>query len=328
MMGDFPKPHVVVSKCLGFAHCRYNGLVISDDFIKNLHPFVNFDPICPEVEIGLGVPRNPIRVVYTKGKKKLIQSITNKDVTENMNSFAKKFLDSLKEVNGFILKNRSPSCGIKDVRVYPRIGKVASISKGTGFFGDAVLREFPYLPIEDEGRLRNHRIKEHFLTRLFTFSKFRELKKFISMKKLVQFHADNKFLLMLYNQKLLRLLGNIVANPESKTVDNVVKEYELNLHYAFSKAPRYTSSNNVLMHALGYFKKDLSSKEKNFLLESLKKYVAGRIPLCVSTSLMRSWIIRFGQEYLINQTFFEPYPEELIKCFPLSDADMERDYWE
>jgi uncharacterized protein YbgA (DUF1722 family) len=257
-----------------------------------------------------------------------MQSITNKDVTEKMNGFSKKFLDSLKEVDGFILKNRSPSCGIKDVRVYPRIGKVASISKGTGFFGDAVLKEFPYLPVEDEGRLRNHRIKEHFLTKLFTFSKFRELKKSISIGKLVQFHSDNKFLLMLYNQRLLRLLGNIAANKENKPIDDVLKEYEPNLHHAFSKAPRYTSSNNVFMHALGYFKKDLSSKEKNFLLESLKKYEAGRIPLCVTTSLMKSWIIRFGQEYLMNQTFFEPYPEELITCFPLSNADMERDYWE
>ncbi|WP_455277685.1 YbgA family protein [[Eubacterium] cellulosolvens] len=327
-MGDFPKPHIVVSKCLGFAHCRYNGLVISDDFVKNLHPFVNFDPICPEVEIGLGVPRNPIRVVSTKGKKRLMQSITNKDLTEKMNNFANSFLDSLNEVDGFILKNRSPSCGIKDVRVYPRIGKVASISKGTGFFGDAVLREFPYLPIEDEGRLRNHRIKEHFLTKLFTFSKFRELKKSISIRKLVQFHSDNKFLLMFYNQRLLRILGNITANKNNKPIDDVVKEYEPNLHCAFSKVPRYTSSNNVFMHALGYFKKDLSSKEKNFLLESLRKYEVGRIPLCVTTNLMKSWIIRFGQEYLMNQTFFEPYPEELITCFPLSDADKERDYWE
>ncbi len=327
-MGYFPKPLVVVSKCLGFAHCRYNGLVISDYFVKKLRLFVNFNPICPEVEIGLGVPRNPIRLVTKKGKKKLMQSITNKDVTEKMNSFAKTFLNSLKEVDGFILKNRSPSCGIKDVKVYPRIGKVASISKSTGFFGDIILEKFPYLPVEDEGRLRNHRIKEHFLTKLFTFAKFRELKKSRSMKKLVQFHADNKFLLMLYNQRLLRLLGNIVANQYNKTVDKVIEEYELNLHYAFLKAPRYTSSNNVLMHALGYFKKDLSSKEKNFLLESLNKYNAGRIPLCVPIILMKSWIIRFGQEYLINQTFFEPFPEELITCFPLSDADMKRDYWE
>lgn len=326
-MRDSTKPNVVVSKCLGFVHCRYNGQIISDDFVKKLRPLVNFIPICPEVEIGLGVPRNPIRVVSLKGKMKLMQSVTNKDITDMMNNFAQSFLDSLDDVDGFILKNRSPSCGIKDVRVYPGIGKVASIFKSTGFFGDAVLKKFPFLPIEDEGRLRNHRIKEHFLIKLFTFSKFRELKKSGSMDELNKFHTKNKFLLMVYNQRLLRVLGNIVANKKKKKTEEVIEDYRENFLICLSKAPRYTSNINILMHALGYFKNQLSRKEKNFLLESLQEYKMGRLPLCVSTSLMKSWIIRFGQEYLLNQTFFEPYPKELITCFPITDAEKDRDFW-
>ena len=326
-MRDSTKPNVVVSKCLGFAHCRYNGLVISDDFIKKLRPLVNFIPICPEVEIVLGVPRNPIRVVFLKGRMKLMQSVTNKDITDMMNNFVQSFLDSLDDVDGFILKNRSPSCGIKDVRVYPSIGKVASVSKSTGFFGGAVLRKFPFLPVEDEGRLRNNPIKEHFFTRLFTFTKFRELKNPGSIDELVKFHTNNKFILMSYNQRLLRILGNIVANKKKKKTQEVMEDYRENLLYCLSKAPRYTSNINILMHALGYFKNQLARKEKNFLLESLQEYKKGRLPLCVLTSLMKSWIIRFGQEYLLNQTFFEPYPKELITCFPITDADKDRDFW-
>lgn len=326
-MRDFKKPSIVVSKCLGFAHCRYNGHMVSDDFVKELHSFVNFYPICPEVEIGLGVPRNPIRIVSNKSKIKLMQSVTNKDITDMMNNFTKTFLNSLDDIDGFILKNRSPSCGIKDVRVYPSIGKVASIKKSTGFFGDAVLRKFPSLPVEDEGRLRNHRIKEHFLTKLFAFTKFRELKKSGTMADLIKFHTKNKFLLMAYNQRLLKILGNIVANKKKKKIEELMEYYEKNFQYCFSKSPRYTSNINILMHALGYFKKELSSKEKNFLLKSLQQYKMGRIPLCMPISIIKSWIIRFGQEYLMSQTFFEPYPEALIRCFPITDAEKNRNFW-
>ncbi len=326
-MADFKKPRIVVSKCLGFAHCRYNGHIISDDFVKELRPFVNFNPICPEVEIGLGIPRNPIRVVSIKGKTKLMQFVTNKNITDILNDFTKTFLESLDNVDGFILKNRSPSCGIKDVRVYPSIGKVASISKSTGFFGNAVLKKFPFLPVEDEGRLRNHRIKEHFLTKVFAFTAIRELKNSGSMDDLVKFHTKNKLLLMAYNQRLLKILGNIVANKKKKKIEEIMEDYEKNFQYCFSKPPRYNTYINILMHALGYFKKELSSKEKNFLLESLQQYKTGRTPLCVPISIIKSWIIRFGQEYLMNQTFFEPYPEALIRCFLITDSDKNKDFW-
>ena len=312
-MRSFPKPRVVVSKCLEFDACRWNGAKISSDVIRLLKPHVDFTPVCPEVEIGLGVPRKPIRILSKKGKLTLVQHETEKNVTVNMLRFADRFLGSLSNVDGFILKFRSPSCGLKDVMFYPSLGKSRSVGRGSGMFGGVVLERFPLLPIEDEGRLTNYRIREHFLTKLFAFADFREVKRSKKMKELVRFQACNKFMLMAYNQKELRLMGRIVANPEKKPIGTVLREYEQHLANAFLKMPRYTSHINVLMHALGYFSDELSTKEKAFFLDSLDQYRNEKVPLSVPVNIARSWIVRFENEYLVNETFFEPYPQDLIE---------------
>ena len=154
-MKNFPTPIVVVSKCLGFAECRYNGQVLNDPFIDQLRKFVSFITICPEMEIGLGVPRDPVRMVNLKTKRILFQPATGNDVTKDMIEFSKRFLDSLDDVDGFILKSRSPSCGLKDVKVYSGLDKGAATSKDSGFFGKDVLDRFGGFAIEDEGRLSN-----------------------------------------------------------------------------------------------------------------------------------------------------------------------------
>jgi uncharacterized protein YbbK (DUF523 family) len=148
----FTKPQVVLSKCIEFEKCRYDGQVISSDFVKKLIPHVQFITVCPEVEIGLGTLRNALRLVAVNGALRLIQPATNLDVTEKMQSFTDAFLNSLPEVDGFILKNRSPTSALKDARVYSSAKKgSAVVSKGPGLFGNAVLQRFPYLAIEDEG---------------------------------------------------------------------------------------------------------------------------------------------------------------------------------
>ncbi|MEO0248796.1 MAG: DUF523 and DUF1722 domain-containing protein [candidate division WOR-3 bacterium] len=311
-MREFDKPSVIVSKCLGFAECRYDGKVINDEFVDRLRPYVTFHPVCPEVEIGLGVPRSPIRLVLAGNELRLVQPATGNDVTEKMKGFTRSFLQDILDVDGFILKNRSPSCGIKDVRIYPGPAKVASIGRGAGFFGGAVIKGLPHLAIEDEGRLQNLRIREHFLTKLFTLSAFRTVKRSNSFKYLVDFHTRNKFLLMAYNQRELRELGRVTANREREAPEYLIERYQVHLFRALSRAPSYTSIINVLMHSLGYFSKGLSSREKSFFLESLQRYRSGRIPLRTVTSLLESWIIRFDEEYLAQQTFFEPYPEDLM----------------
>lgn len=321
-MLEHSKPIVIVSKCLGFSACRYNGVDIYDEFVDMLKNYVDFKVVCPEVEIGLGVPRNPVRVVYVNNNPRLIQPSTNNDITNAMNDFIYSFLNSINEVDGFILKSRSPSCGIKDVKLYPGKDSSMIIGKGSGFFGSAVINKFPDLPVEDEGRLKNFKIREHFLTKLFLFARFRKIKLSNSMKELVKFHSESKMLLMSYNQKEMRILGRIVANLEKKPISEVIREYEEHLYSAFKQMPKYSSNINVLMHILGYFSKDLSHKEKAFFLDMLEKYRLKKIPLSVLTGILRSYVIRFNQEYLMQQNFFEPYPEDLIE---ISDSGKGRD---
>ena len=151
-MQKFPKPIVVLSKCLEFEACRYNGQVIPDGFVKKIEPYVDFKPVCPEVEIGLGVPRDPIRVISQGKEKRLLQPATGRDISSKMLSFADNYLKSLKEVDGFILKSRTPSCGIKDVKLFPNSEDGTAIGKTKGVFAGRVLGRFSGLAIEDEGR--------------------------------------------------------------------------------------------------------------------------------------------------------------------------------
>jgi len=318
---SFAKPRVVVSKCLEFAACRYNGAKIPDKFIRQLEPFVSFKKVCPELAIGLGVPRDPIRILTYKNEYRLVQPATGKDLTSKMKIFTKKFSDALGEIDGFILKSRSPSCGIKDVKIKSgRDGKTL-VGKGAGMFGGLIAERFPGLAVEDEGRLTNFRIREHFLTKIFLYADFREVKKARKIQKLIGFQANNKLLLMAYNQKQLRILGKIVANHEKHNIDRVLSDYQNNLYHALNKSPRYTSNINALMHALGYFSKQLLSEEKSYFLKSLDKYRNEQLPLSALTGIIRAWIIKYKNDYLAGQTFFEPYPNELIS---ISDSGKGR----
>ncbi len=312
-MERHPRPKVVVSKCLEFEACRYNGQVIQDAFVRNLERYVDYLPICPEVEVGLGIPRFPIRIVSQSDKLKLIQPATARDVTESMNNFSREFLSSLGGVDGFILKFRSPSCGIKDVRIYTKTEKSPSIGKGPGFFGKQVLDRFSGFAIEDEGRLRSLKIREHFLTKLFALARFRSVKRLGEMREMVRYQTENKLLLMSYNQREMRFLGNIVANRDRKLLEEVVTEYEQHLHKSMENPPRRPSNINVFMHILGYFSKELSKDEKQFFLETIQLYREGRVPFTSALRLAKAWAVRFQNEYLLSQTFFDPYPSDLME---------------
>ncbi|MHB1354817.1 MAG: YbgA family protein [Anaerolineae bacterium] len=311
-MLEFPRPVVVVSKCLGFATCRWNGVTIPDENIDRLAPLVEFIPVCAEVEIGLGVPRAPVRVVAYKDELQLNQPGSGRDCTAEMQQFCERFLSGLDEVDGFILKSRSPSCGVRDVKIYPDNGKASISSKGSGFLGGAVLQRFGDLPIEDEARLSNARLREHFYTRLYARARFRQVQDKGTMRDLVRYQSEQKLLLMAYNQSESAKMGRIVANPEKKKTAEVYSEYAAHLAKALAHPPRLTANINVLMHALGYFSEKLTSQEKAYFLETLEQYRAGSLPLSVCIALVQSWIIRFKQPYLQHQSFFNSYPAELV----------------
>jgi uncharacterized protein YbgA (DUF1722 family)/uncharacterized protein YbbK (DUF523 family) len=321
-MRTFPKPRVVVSKCLEFAPCRYNGVMISDEWVRRLKGHVDFLPVCPEMEIGLGCPREVIRIVSAARQRRLVQPATGRDLTEAMQRFADTFPAGVGEVDGFILKSRSPSCGIKDVKVFAGAEHKTPQQLGRGFFGGAAIDRFPDLPVEDEGRLSNFSLREHFLTRLFTLAEFRRICRAAEMKDLVEFQASNKWLLMACHQSEMRLMGRIVANTVNRPPAEVFADYGSHLARALARPPRFTSIINVLMHALGYVSDNLSVDEKAFFLDTLQKYRGGKAPLSAATTLVKAWGIRFKVDYLLEQTFLAPYPESLVS---ISDSGKGRD---
>lgn len=309
---DENKPTVVVSRCLGFSKCRYNGDVISDSFVEQLQDHVNFITVCPEVEIGLGVPRNPIRLVLDNEKLELYQPASGNIYTDEMNQYAADLFESLGEIHGFLLKGRSPSCGTKDVKIYVNKEKAVGSIKGVGLFASRAMEQYPNLPMEEEGRLTNYAIREHFLTKLYTFFRFGKVKASGAMKELVKFHADHKYLLLSYNQSQSRLLGKIVANHEKKPFREVADLYEYHLGLALARLPSRSNYINTFMHIFGYFSDEITAGEKAFLLDRFQKYREDKIHISVVLNVLRSYVIRFNLEYLLDQVLWEAYPEELL----------------
>ncbi len=299
----------MISRCINFAACRYNGDVIKDEFVSRLTEFIEPITVCPEVEIGLGVPRDSLRLVQKDDHIRLIQSATGEDYTAEMKEFTEEFLANLDEVDGFILKNKSPSCGSKDAKFY-----VNDIPSGSteGLFAKEINKSFPSAIIENEGRLNNFQIRENFLRNIFMLADFRNVENSNQMKELVGFHSKNKYLFMAYNQQRLKKLGRIVANHNHLEFKEVIKNYKQELFKLLADSPSFKDNINVLMHLMGYFSEDLLSEEKEYFLGVIDKYRANKVPLSVPLGIINSWIVKYKKDYLAKQSFLNPYPEELV----------------
>lgn len=313
-MRDFPKPIVVISKCLEFDACRYNGARLSDKFVQKLQPYVTFLPVCPEVEIGLGTPRPAIHLVQDGQRIALYQPSTGRDVTDDMNEFSSRWLSGVKEVDGFILKRKSPSCGVRSAKLRYGVDNPMTVThKESGLFAAEVLKRFGGKAIEDEGRLNDIQIRHHWLTRLYALASFRELMKKPSARKLVDFHSRNKLLLMAYSQTKLREMGKLVAALKAAPIADVVARYEALLETALSRQARVKQNINVAHHAFGYFKNDLTAREKQQFLNTVESYREELVSLSTVLAVLRAWEARYEKPYLAGQTFFEPYPEALTQ---------------
>lgn len=298
--------------------------MLNDPLIDALKPWVDFITPCPESDIGLGVPRHPVRMVEKDGTLYLMQLVTEADVTEKMREYSRKTLSQLTDPDGFILKSRSPSCGIFDVKRYPSVSKTVSSGRGAGFYGGAAAEMFPGLAIEDEVRLGNEKIRNHFLTKLFALADFRRVQRSHKASELIDFQSRNKLLLMAYNQEEMREMGRIVAAQAETGIDEAVKLYSSHLRLAMKRGVRHNAHINVLQHAFGYISSDITSDERVFFLETLEMFREERAPLVTLLNLMMSWILRFKVEYLHAQTYFNPYPAALMRNF---DRYRSRDYW-
>jgi uncharacterized protein YbgA (DUF1722 family) len=230
-----------------------------------------------------------------------------------METFCDAFLSSAGPVSGFILKNRSPSCGPGDVKIYRHADKPDVAGKGSGLFAASVLEKCHGAAVEDEGRLKNFKLREHFLTKLFTLTRWKQVRGLEKAGALVEFQAKHKFLIMAYSQKQLRILGKITANHERRSITEQLSLYEEHLHEALRSAPRRPAMVNVLEHLAGFFSKERSTDERAFFRETLELYREGRIPLSSVLVVIKTWALRDENQYLLDQALLSPYPAELIE---------------
>lgn len=229
-----------------------------------------------------------------------------------MEDFSADFVEGLDRIDGAILKNRSPSCGTKDVRIYFDGENSPVVDKGPGVFGRILREKLVKKPIENEGRLRNHNLRENFYTTLFTVARFRKnVEEVKSMESMIKFHSRHKYILLSYDQAKLREMGHLVANQNNRDVEEIIELYGETLTAALKNEARIQANVNVLEHSFGYFSHHLSDNEKSLFLDYLSDYRAGKVPLSTIISMIRSWIQRFDQEYLEDQYYFTPYPSGL-----------------
>lgn len=254
----------------------------------------------------------------------LYQPATEKDWTKEMEGFCASATEGFSGIDGFVLKSRSPTCGFKDVRIYRGYEPSGGHEKGSGFFGGAVVEAFPGIPAEDEGRLKNWTIRDHFLTRIYTLARYRVLVEGASTieagaaadnsifpSSLTDFHSRNKLLFMSIDQNRMRSMGRLLANHGKAAWQDVAREYRGELEELLKTPPKYTDIINTAMHAFGGLSSGLASGEKKYFLNLLEEYRDERIPASAVYTMLKGWAIRFDNRYLLGQTFLSPYPKEL-----------------
>jgi uncharacterized protein YbgA (DUF1722 family)/uncharacterized protein YbbK (DUF523 family) len=304
-----------ISACLLGQPVRFDGGHKLDRFITDtLGKYVEFVPVCPEVECGLGVPREAMRLVGAPAAPRLMTIRTKVDLTERMAAWARKRVQELEQENlcGFIFKSKSPSSGMERVKVYSDPPQGAPVTRGVGLFARAFMEHFPLLPVEDEGRLHDPVLRENFIERLFVGQRWRELLTAgPTPGGLVAFHTRHKLLILSHSPKHYRDLGKLVARGQELPLQELYHHYQSQLMEALRLKTTPKKNTNVLHHLMGYFKKDLSPDEKQELLEIIDYYHQGYVPLVVPVTLINHYVRKYHQPYLQEQFYLHPHPVEL-----------------
>jgi uncharacterized protein YbgA (DUF1722 family)/uncharacterized protein YbbK (DUF523 family) len=310
-VGD--KPNLGISSCLLGANVRYNGGHKLDPCLRDtLDPLVNWIPVCPEVECGLPVPRESMRLVGDPELPRLVTERSGIDHTERMLRWTESRLEDLDKMDmgGFVFKTRSPSCGMRDIQIYDEYGKPHK--KGNGLFTRVFVNRFPCLPVEDEGRLNDPDLRENFIERIIVYRRWSDfMQNRFSMNGFIAFHTDHKLLIMSHSPKHLSKLGRITASSCEKTLALSAGLYLEILMAALKLVATIKKNVNVLQHAMGYFKKVLSADEKLELLEAIGRYRQKRVPLMVPITLLRRYTRKYDEPYLKRQHYLNPQPVEL-----------------
>ena len=308
------KIKIGISSCLLGEKVRYDAGHQLDRYITDtLGQYFEWVPVCPEIEYGLPVPREPMRLVGDPDSPRLLTIRTGIDHTEGMLKWAEKKLKELEkeELGGFIFKSRSPSSGIGGVKVYTSSGMPSQ--RGIGLFGGAFMNKFPVIPVIDDGRLHDPGLRENFIERVFVYKRWQGfIKKGGLIRDLVAFHTEHKLLILSHSPKHFSVLGRLVARPKHYKPEDLNAEYVNLLMECLRLVATVKKNTNVLQHIVGYFKNQLSSDDRKELLEVIENYHKGYIPLIVPVVLVKHYVRKFNEPYLQRQYYLNPHPLELM----------------
>jgi len=306
------KPRIGISSCLLGIKVRHDGGHKHDVLItQTLGRHVEWVPVCPEFEVGMGVPREAVRLVGSPANPKMIADKSGKDWTLEMQSYANKRVRKLKDMDlsGYILKKDSPSCGMERVRIYGPKG--VPYRQGRGLFAQALMTKLPLLPVEEEGRLYDPGLRENFIERVFGYHRWQTLvSDGRSIKRLVDFYSQEKLLLFAHSEAHMRRLGRIVAQAKKMSFGAAMEECGRLFMEALGHRATTRKNTNVLQHMLGYFSKQLSSDERNALLGVIGDYKRSLVPLVVPLTLIRHYADKYDIAYLRGQSYLQPHPKE------------------
>lgn len=302
-----------VSSCLLGQAVRFDSGHKKDDFVTgSLSRFVEFVPVCPEVEVGMSIPRPAIRLERRGEEIRLVDPKHGIDHTDAMRRYAERRVSEVERLDlcGWILKKDSPSCGMERVRVY---AKGAPSKSGRGLFAEALLARLPLLPVEEEGRLHDPQLRENFVERVFAYRRLKDL--FggrWTVGDLVRFHTAEKLLLLAHDPEGYRQLGRVVAGAKETPRPELTARYGELFMKAMAKPATPGKQTNVLQHMAGYFKDSLPEDEKKELHEAIRDYRRRLVPLVVPLTLIRHHVRKLGVKYLEGQTHLAPHPKELM----------------
>lgn len=305
-----------VSACLLGEEVRYNGGHKRDPFLTDvLGQYVEWVPVCPEVEIGLGTPRPAMRLVKIGEDTRMVTPETGADHTEAMRVYSERRVGELfgERLAGYILKKDSPSCGMERVKLYPAEGG-APVKEARGLFAEALLRRWPDLPVEEEGRLHDPLLRENFVTRIFVRDRWmQEEEEGWTRASLMRFHERHKFLLMARNQAGMRRLGRLLGQSGKQDgARELAQTYLAGMTEVMRRPATRRGHTNVLYHLAGFVTDRIDDGDRRELIESIDRYRAGQLPLIVPVTLIRHHVRRLEVEYLRDQVYLEPHPQELM----------------
>ena len=302
-----------ISLCLLGEKVRYDGGHKHDRFLTDtLGEYFEWVPVCPEVELGMGTPREPIHLVELQGDLRLVGIRSKTDHTDAMRSYARRRAEQLASENlsGYILKKDSPSCGLERVRVYQGPGHATR--SGRGLFAVALAERFGNLPIEEEGRLCDPRLRENWIERVFAYHRLQSLwATRWRIGDLVAFHTSHKLILLAHAPKEYQQLGRLIAGAKSLPRTELRACYEREFMAALSKLATRGRHTNVLQHMVGYFRERLDDASRRELLDCIEDYRRGVVPLIVPVTLVAHYVRLFDIDYLKGQFYLAPHPKEL-----------------